>query len=154
MSYSYYWLRPSLSFPLPPNPLLISLLPVLWPSPLHLRKPPFDSFSSHTAREYWMIYRWPGFPTVDWLGSYPTPSPLIPSVSSNGDTQEDWGRETTYWRERGRSQIIRPQESLVLYKSFNYLCIQRILSSNFMLSAIEKIPKLNLYEQNSDDRVQ
>ncbi len=28
------------------------------------------------------------------------PPPPLPSVSSTGDTQEDWERETTCWRER------------------------------------------------------
>ncbi len=54
----------------------------------------------------------PHFPVSNW-------------VSSTGDTQEDWERETNCWRERGRgwgrSQIIRRRESLILYKSFNTL---------------------------------
>jgi hypothetical protein len=40
-------------------------------------------------------------------------------------TQEVWERETICWREKGegvgRSRIIRPQVSLVFYKSFNTL---------------------------------
>ncbi len=50
-------------------------------------------------REYWMIYRGPGFFAVvlSWLYA---PPPLPPSVSSTGDTQEDWERETSCWRER------------------------------------------------------
>ncbi len=58
-----------------------------------------------------------------WLLALPLPTPL-PSVSSwTGDTQE----RHNYWRERGegrrwaRRLILRPQESLVLYKSFNTL---------------------------------
>ncbi len=44
-------------------------------------------------------------------------------LSSTGDAQEDGERETSCWRESGergwtRSCIRRPQESLVLYKSF------------------------------------
>ncbi len=50
--------------------------------------------------------------------------PSLPSVSSTGDTQEDWERETTCSRERGRgltwSQIIRPRESQVIYKIIQY----------------------------------
>jgi hypothetical protein len=52
---------------------------------------------------------------------------LTHHLPSEGDTQKDWERETTCWRQRGvglgcaRSRIIRPQESLVLYKSFNTL---------------------------------
>jgi hypothetical protein len=48
------------------------------------------------AREYWMTYRGPDFLAVAWFGSSATP----PSVSSTGNTQEDWERETTCWRER------------------------------------------------------
>ena len=42
------------------------------------------------TRDYWIIYRGPGFLAVLWFGSYPTPSnpPPLPSVSSTGDTQE------------------------------------------------------------------
>ncbi len=53
------------------------------------------------TREYWMIYRGPGFLAVLWFGSSPTPSlPPIPSVSLTGETLEDRERETTWWRER------------------------------------------------------
>ncbi len=61
-------------------------------------------------REYWMIYRGPGFLAVVWFGS----SPSLPS-SSTGDTQADWERETAGWGGGGG------RESLVLYKSFNNL---------------------------------
>ncbi len=69
---------------------------------------------------------WPGFLAVVRFGSSPTPSPPLPSVSSTGGTQKDWERDTSCWRERvrrgwARNRIIRPQESLVLYKSFNTL---------------------------------
>ncbi len=50
------------------------------------------------AREYWMIYRGPGFFAVVFCGSLPTPS--LASVSSAGDAQEDWERETTWDRRR------------------------------------------------------
>jgi hypothetical protein len=53
------------------------------------------------------------------------PPPLLPSVSSTGDTQEDWVRETTFWRDRGARGWMRsrkrPQECLILYKPFNTL---------------------------------
>ncbi len=53
----------------------------------------------YSVREYWMIYRGPGFLAVVWFGSSPTSSPPpFPSVCSNGDT--DWERVTTCWRER------------------------------------------------------
>jgi len=54
--------------------------------------------------------------------SSPTPFPPVPSVSSASDTQETEKERHTCWRYWwGRSQIIRPQESLVLCKSPNPL---------------------------------
>ncbi len=56
------------------------------------------------------------------------PRPPPPPVSSTSDTQEGWERETTCSRERGgwaRSRIIRPQEGLVIYKSFKTLWLYR-----------------------------
>ncbi len=32
----------------------------------------------------------------------PRPPPSPPPVSSTGNTQEDWERETSYWRESGK----------------------------------------------------
>ncbi len=51
------------------------------------------------SREYWMIYRGPGFLAIVWFGSSSTPH--LQSVSSTGDTQEYWERETTCLREKG-----------------------------------------------------
>jgi len=48
-----------------------------------------------------MIYRGPGFLAVAWFDSSPTLSTPFASVSSTGDTQEDWEREATFWRKRG-----------------------------------------------------
>ncbi len=53
------------------------------------------------SRGYWMIYRGPGFSrSYDLI---PRPPRLFhsPVSSSTGDTQKDWERETTCWRERG-----------------------------------------------------
>ncbi len=63
------------------------------------------------SREYWIIYREPGFQAVVWIG-FPTSSPV-----SKHDSQEDWERETTCWweRGRGRNQIIRRRASLALW---------------------------------------
>jgi hypothetical protein len=57
-----------------------------------------------------------------WLLAHPL-IPPIPPVSSIGDTQEGWERETACWWERSgwRGRIIRTQKSLVLFKSFNTL---------------------------------
>ncbi len=47
-------------------------------------------------------YRGQGFLAVVWFGSFLAHSlPPPPEVSSTGDTQEDWERETTCWRDRG-----------------------------------------------------
>jgi hypothetical protein len=49
----------------------------------------------HHIREYWMIFRGPGFFLADlWIGSSPTLYVAPPPVSSAG-TQEDWDRVTT-----------------------------------------------------------
>ncbi len=76
------------------------------------------------VREYWIIYRGPGFLAFLWFGSSPTPSPPVSKFDrrhtgrfSNKDKLltgrgEGWG---------GESKIIRRRESLVIYKSFNAL---------------------------------
>ncbi len=71
------------------------------------------------SREYWMIYRGPGFLAVVWIGSSTSPSPKpLPSATclSFSVFLCDAGR--AYRRERGRkgwerSQIIPWRESLV-----------------------------------------
>jgi hypothetical protein len=64
-----------------------------------------------------------------------TPYPPPPtSVSSTGDKQADWERENLLTGDRGegwsRSQIIRPQESLVLYILSNTLIEYRPTSAH------------------------
>ncbi len=81
------------------------------------------------TRDYWIIYRGPGFLAVLWFGSSPTPSnPPLPSVCWTGDTQGLRNRDNLLTEEgegKGmRSQIIWLQESLVLYKSLNTLCLK------------------------------
>ncbi len=85
------------------------------------------------TREYWTIYRGPGFLAFVWFGSTPNPLlPPLPSVSSTGDTQEDWEREATCWRQRREGVAVEPNHttarSLALYKSFNPLCATGIKS--------------------------
>ncbi len=52
----------------------------------------------------------------------------LPTVSSTGNTQEEWERQIASWRDGtwgrgwGRSRILRQQESLVLHLSLNTLC--------------------------------
>ncbi len=80
------------------------------------------------SREYWMIYRGPGFLAVVWFGSSPTPLPHPPSSLSKLNRQHT-GRlrkkDKLLTGEGGRgwarSWIFRPQESLFIYKSFGNL---------------------------------
>ncbi len=68
-----------------------------------------------------MNCRGPGFLAVEWFGSSPTPPPP-PSASCLSFSVFPCVASRAYWRESGgcaRSQIIRPRESLALYKSFN-----------------------------------
>ncbi len=56
-------------------------------------------------REYWMLYRGPGFLAVVWFGSSPFTVIAWPA------THIDWERDKLCWREGwGRSQIMRPQK--------------------------------------------
>jgi hypothetical protein len=100
--------------------------PVVWNNFQHF-------IPRHTAlkiydREYWMIYRGTGFLAVIWLCS--TPHQLPPSLSRQQVVSLFLSlpvcrRSSLYWweREKGCAQslVIRPQGSLVLYKSFNTL---------------------------------
>ncbi len=57
----------------------------------------------------------------------PTPPPL-PSVSSNGDTQEDWERETTCWGERveGGGRGAKSYDRKESWSSTNFLILSGI----------------------------
>jgi len=99
-----------------------------------------DPFRANKPREYWTIYRGPGFLIVTGFGSIPTLFPPLPSVSS---TKKDWERETTCPRKGGGSQIIWRLESLVLFKSFVIHTIERVYwiaernSSSWLLLGLE-----------------
>jgi hypothetical protein len=69
------------------------------------------------AREYGISYRGPGFLAKARFGSSATL--LSPPVSKLD--RQNTGRLRKRDGGRGRSQIIRQRESLVLYKSFNTL---------------------------------
>ncbi len=47
------------------------------------------------GREYWMVNRGSCFLAVVWFCSFPS-NPSLPSVSSSGDSQKVWERETTF----------------------------------------------------------
>ncbi len=73
-------------------------------------------------------FKGPSFLAVEWFGSVPTPSPPSPfrkldrrhtgRLRKRDNLLKGWGGGG----EGAGSRIIRPQESLVLYKSFNPLC--------------------------------
>ncbi len=75
----------------------------------------------------WLLFSGDDAECVEWFLEDQAFSPSYEeapppwSERSTGDTQKDWERETTWWREMGwaRSQIIRRRENL--YKSFNTL---------------------------------
>ncbi len=86
------------------------------PLPPPLPSPPFSSLSTllqrmGLSRPWFMDEEKPE--GIQWfteeqayssaydLAALPHPLPPLPWVSSTGDTQEDWERETTWWRERG-----------------------------------------------------
>ncbi len=75
----------------------------------------------------WTIYcRVPGFLAVVWSGACPTPPPPLPL--STGDTQKNWERETTCWRDKGEKRVGEElnyptawRKSVVINESFNIL---------------------------------
>ncbi len=78
--------------------------------------------SVRTPWECWMIYRGPGFLTVVFSSS---PTPILPPLSRQQVVSLSQSScvppiELTGGG-GGRSQIIRPRESLAFYKSFNTL---------------------------------
>ncbi len=78
------------------------------------------------TREYWIIYRGPGFLVVVWFDYCATPF-SSKSSTNRGHIGSMRKREKQLadgrgGREWGRSQIIRWQENLVFYKSFNTHC--------------------------------
>jgi hypothetical protein len=99
-----------------------------WVSPAAAGAHP-ETVSTGATREYWIIYRGPGFFAVVRIGSTPTPSPPpLPSASCLSFSVFLFVAGRAYKRERGggyrgwgRSQIMRRGESLVLYKSFSTL---------------------------------
>ncbi len=75
-----------------------------------------------TSREYWILYRGPGFLAVVliWFLAHP----LLPSENSTGDTQEGGGGKGA------GEEPIRLQESMVLYKSFITLWVHLLTPRN------------------------
>jgi hypothetical protein len=51
-------------------------------------------------REYWMIYRGPGFLAIEWFGSSPVPLPLLQSASCLSFSVFLYVAGRAYWRER------------------------------------------------------
>ncbi len=80
------------------------------------------SYNCVYSKEYWMIYRRPGFLVIFWFVSSPIPFPPLPSASCLSFSyflcvlSRSSFLTSRGWRS---SQIIRQRESLVLYKLFN-----------------------------------
>jgi len=72
------------------------------------------------SREYWLIYRGPGFLAVVCFGS--SPPPLPPSCQQLVSLSQS--SEISAGRGWARSQIIPGRESLILCKSFNTLWLE------------------------------
>ncbi len=86
--------------------------------------------ASSNPREYWMIYRGPGFLAEPYnynsatRPSHPLPPPFsLEQVVPLPEFSCGCAVELTDLRGVARSQIIRPREILALYKSFNTLCL-------------------------------
>ncbi len=74
-------------------------------------------------KEFLMIYRRPGLLAVVRFGSSPTTFPPLPSVSSAGDTQAGWERETTCWRGRGEEGVGEKPNRTTAKSSINNLIL-------------------------------
>ncbi len=103
------------------------------------------------GREYWMIYRRPGFLAVVWFGPPRPSSPFLllsrqeARPATHGKTcWREWGGEGRGWW--GRNRFVRPQESLVFYKSFNTLYQQRWERSSVKCSMHSKWGRIQKYK--------
>ncbi len=88
-------------------------------------------------REYWRIYRGPGFLMVVWFGSSPSPSLPLPSEARQATHRKSEKEKQLAHGRWGwaRSRNIRPQKSLVPYKSFNTLWFHSPLLSDRIVRA-------------------
>ncbi len=91
------------------------------------------------SREYWMIYRGPGFLAVVFFCSMPMhPSPPLPSVNLTGDTQEDWERKTTCWA--GVEGGAKSSERKKAWSSINRSKISDILTITQFHKKVASLP--------------
>ncbi len=70
-------------------------------------------------REYYIIYRGPGFLMVVWFGSSPPPSPPSPVSKLSLFLSIPVSCRSSILT--GGAKLMRPQENLALHKSFNTL---------------------------------
>ncbi len=125
------------------------------PPPFPRKNSCVDISSTHIntspQREYWMIYWGPGSLAVVWFGSSPTPPPFpVKKLDRRHTLTGRLTRGTTCWGEGGRKGVGEepnsgPQESLVLYKSFNTLLSLTCSSCSICVSITEKIHGFELF---------
>ncbi len=110
----------------------------------------WNNIGGELSREYWMVYRGPGFLAVIWVGSSPTPPPSPVSKLERRRTGRLRKRAKLPTEEGGKRageepNRRRPRESLVLYKSVNTLCLPVYLLVIFLTNAFcqdsWKVPK-------------
>ncbi len=106
-----------------------------------------------------MIYRGAGFLAVVWFGSSPAPSPPLLSASRLSLSQSPFVSPVELADVRGggwgRSQTIRRQESLVLYKSFNTLynkdfAVSRRRTCSYLLTYVQNVQRQAAKRANAD----
>ncbi len=68
----------------------------------------------------WFIEDYAFSPSYDLAPTPPIHPPPLPSGSSAGDTQEDWERETTCWRERGGCGGAKSYDGEKAWSSINH----------------------------------
>ncbi len=95
---------------------------------------------SASSREYWMIYRGPGFLAVVLFGSSPFRR-LSFSVFLCFAGRAYWRAGRGVWQ---RSQILPWRESLVLYKKFHTLWLPPYFQSTPQDTSSADLPQLNL----------
>ncbi len=106
---------------------------------IHFRSPDICT-ERDKAREYWKKQEGKVFFAVVWFGSHTKWHNLLFCPVGKLDRRHTGKRDNLLTREgvslRSRSRIIRPQETLVLYKSFNTLWVKLNNSKHILALAL------------------